>query len=390
MNFQSQLDAALKTPSGPVALNIAEKFMKLCRPSSSKVPWSEAQRSAKITTSLATHRLQGDASIFCSDPPDDVKHPVTVALCHPFVSRDSYPATDSEDFKTATANLRGATPQQRGVNKTLDMSEQRLQMLVAKHPVVATLGFDTTLNHVLEHATGGTPNSRSDMPLADTFMGIVGRVATTGGVIETDERRSLHFHAQHRGGDAAKLMSDVAHDDALCSRALAALDSMITCELALEEHAMDVALTAMHIGRRRGRAFDQDYAKANTSEFEAIASSVVRDKSSHRHMRTCTKSKLGQSGCRVCAPGPHDISATRMSQLEISAPSRRVQATHSHFQSLIVCSTPVTATTTTRLACVVVIIMPYLLKIYPSPKRMKLQLPRIIPGDTSPLSSGGT
>ena len=89
------------------------------------------------------------------------------------------------------------------------------------------------------------------MPLADTFVGIVGRAASTDGAIETDERRSLHFQAQQRGGDAAKLMSDIVYDDALRSRVLGALDSMITCELPLEEHAIDVALTAMHISGRR-------------------------------------------------------------------------------------------------------------------------------------------
>ena len=150
-------------------------------------------------TSLAIHRLQGDASFFSSGSPDDVKHPVTVALCHPFINRHSFPATDSEDFKTATCNLRGAAPEQRGVNTALDMNEQRLQMLVANNPVAAALGFDTTLNQVLEHVIGGSPNVKTDVPLADTFMGIVGRVASTDGVIETDERRSLHFHAQQRG-----------------------------------------------------------------------------------------------------------------------------------------------------------------------------------------------
>ena len=39
VGFQSQLDVALKNPSGPVALTIAQSFMKLCRPSSSKAPW---------------------------------------------------------------------------------------------------------------------------------------------------------------------------------------------------------------------------------------------------------------------------------------------------------------------------------------------------------------
>ena len=51
--------------------------------------------------------------------------------------------------------------------------------------------------------------------------------------------------------------------------------------------------------------------------FEHHARTVVMNKHSHEHCKSCTKTKRGKVGCRYCASWPHDVERTRCMELRM-------------------------------------------------------------------------
>ena len=136
------------------------------------------------------------------------------------------------------------------------------------------------------------------------------------------------------------LVADVADDQALRDQLLQGIDTQLQATLPLEYHAAQLLQRHLQIGSRRDPAFpiplppNKPSDEASTEEwdtyrrklkeewepeFQHHALMVVSSRHFHTHQGTCLLGKRGNTGCRMCAPWPHDIDDTRLVQLHLLA-----------------------------------------------------------------------
>lgn len=236
--FQANLDAALADPMGRPAMDLVEEVLTFCRLSTVKVPWGEGERAAEITKGIAVHRTDGPATSFLSIAPDDVKDHLCIVLSRKFTSRDSFPATDCDEFKAAIKNLQGATADKRGDGTTLDMTEAKLQRDAANNPVAAALAYRFLINNIFDNVLCAAV-SKKDVGLFSSPTGALGKTPHADGVDENNERGSFHTHVQLRGGITPMLLADVAYDKDLRATAVGAIDTTTAARLPVAVHGIN-------------------------------------------------------------------------------------------------------------------------------------------------------
>lgn len=196
-----------------------------------------------------------------------------------------------------------------------------------------------------ENLIGQSSKRLTNKPLEERPKGMWGINSSNHDVKECNDRASMHVHGQSHGGASPGLIADVAADPELLRQVLEALDTQVSAELPLEYHAVYLAQRALHVSKRRDPAHEAPAPPSSKSayatdsvyapyrqrglsyeayrdkvwwpEFEHFAFTVVMNKQSHEHMKSCTKTDRGKVGCRFCAVWPHAIERTRCLELRV-------------------------------------------------------------------------
>ena len=139
------------------------------------------------------------------------------------------------------------------------LNEALQQKLAALNPVATTLFFEQLSEAIFTHLIGMPPTGKrkASARAATRARGVLGRCFAWASVIETNKRKSLHFHASIYGGAAPALLANVAGHAELEALVVQALDSMYSAEADLDLHALDVARKQLNVRMVRCRELDR-------------------------------------------------------------------------------------------------------------------------------------
>jgi hypothetical protein len=181
--------------------------------------------------------------------------------------------------------LRGQTPDERVTNSDLEegrkhrMDEATLQRLAAANPIASALVFDHLAENVRTSLFGQSlerpgnltvPNNCADGTdgnegtAQERKKGVFGMCFLNRDVKECNKRAAVHEHGQAHVSPA--LLADVASNDRLRQKALAAIDTHVQGELPLEYHAIKVLQDVLKVASRRDAAFEIPMPQERTRE----------------------------------------------------------------------------------------------------------------------------
>ena len=287
------------------------------------------ERANEVHALVAGQRAHGAAGIFYTCAPDDVHQPLAVRLStvhraakvhrdaqgvslgHDAFPKDVFPKAKEDAFVSA---LRGQTPGERVTGSDVEegrkyhMDEASLQRLAAANPIASVLTFDhlaenvreslfcqsvqrpgnLTLPNACEEGNEGTTEERK--------KGVFGMCFLNRDVKECNKRAAMHEHGQAHGGVSPALLADVASNDLLRQKALAAIDTHVKGELPLEYHALKVLQDVLKVASRRDAAFEIPMSERTSEavlehnwwpELLHHAHVVVMNRHTHEHQATC-------------------------------------------------------------------------------------------------------
>ena len=374
--YVQELQEARNDPFSKKARALLKEITSFVTIAGAHVPWSAHERKAELTKLYALTRRFGPASCFLSVAPDDVHHPTVLRLCYKSGEADNFPAVPAELLELL--RRAEARPKRRSVpadertesderddesNDELDaavrafnervkeagvlpneeyefqLNEAFQQKLAALKPVATTLFFEQLSEAIFTHLIGMPPTGKrkATARAATRARGVLGRCFAWASVIETNKRKSLHFHASIYGGAAPALLANVAGHPELEALVMQALDSMYSAEADLDLHALDVARKQLNVRMVRhsfleAGTFSCDCepaagsacsATCSRSRFLRGAAASAMSTGLHQikpHKATCFCGAQGKCGCRMARPAGHAIEATRVLEIQHQAP----------------------------------------------------------------------
>ena len=285
------------------------------------------ERANEVHALIAGQRAHGAAGIFYTCAPDDVHQPLAVRRSTVYraakVHRDEqgvllgdyvFPKEAEDAFVNA---LRGQTPDERVTNSDLEesrkhrMDEASLQRLAAANPIASALVFDHLAENVRTSLFGQSlerpgnltvPNNcaegtdGTEGTAQERKKGVFGMCFLNRDVKECNKRAAVHEHGQAHGGVSPALLADVASNDLLRQKALAAIDTHVKGELPLEYHALKVLQDVLKVASRRDAAFEIPMSERTSEavlehnwwpELLHHAHVVVMNRHTHEHQATC-------------------------------------------------------------------------------------------------------
>ncbi len=205
-DFAKQLLQAKKDPKSEHGRKMLKALQPLIASIGSKVPYSPAARRSSFGHCLASMLRFGTASFFLTMSFDDKSNCLSVRLCHPSTSNDSFPATD--------ASLRACMERKdtefkyndhEGHEVRLEVTDKALLRLVSENPAAASMFFRMQFDAVLEcllgvnlHRIRTVPIGESD-PLGNIdTLGVLGLVTDFNANVEVNQVQLEHACLMHK------------------------------------------------------------------------------------------------------------------------------------------------------------------------------------------------
>lgn len=159
-------------------------------------------------------------------------------------------------------------------------------------PIHSAEIFYRTVDYVFSDLIGLKPQNamrNSHVTVADRLKGLFGTPRAFYGVIEAQDRGSLHIHFLLWTSVPADILSDAIYDEQLTIKCTKIVDSIVSASVPDED-------------------LQRYYNRKQADEKVDISSAPVMDKvtnfQTHRHRATCKKGKNGLKNCRMGFPRP--------------------------------------------------------------------------------------
>ena len=297
------------------------------------VPWSEGERKKQFTLNLGIQRVFGPASHFFTTAPDDVHDCNAIRLATPSHGRNVFPAGHSPELRTAVQN-QGIFEYDGG---QLQCTEEALQRRVAKNPIAAAMCFERMMGAVCRNLLRLPSHNECKTSCArvQRRRGAFGQPLAFTRTTETTGRDSLHGHFIAHCGVPPGLLESVANHPALLQVVVDALDTQCRAELPDEYFVVAKFMTLLFVPKPRDAATEVPTAVASLDDFLRLARRVVMNKNLHAHCATCTHTKFGTTGCRLCRPAGHDVASSCVVEVlkagpddTIPSPTFQLRCTH--------------------------------------------------------------
>ena len=330
---QRELHEAIQNPESDLAQKLMNKCFSHLNFSGKDVD-TGALESFKLKSMImeSCKRHSSPPSAFVTLSFNNVDNPRTVRSSFHTVNNDVFPAqfdddcafgSTAKDFIEFLRENSCLTATHEIQQRTLDRSARAAGQMsnpIACVDETRSLPADVCgilFGMPLEHFFRRDTVSRRKTWCFTCNKGILGHAQAVTGVMEDHARGTLHFHFIFIGGLSPFVLREYANVPRLCSAIVSVLDSQH--KASFPQKSMLVRLVQDCVRFRVPP--NPDFAKStcemlraenllshHTSEessIEETTTSVAEadvGKQWHNHMCTCTKGKMGKTGCRLCFP----------------------------------------------------------------------------------------
>ena len=245
--FQARLDAAVKSPESSDAKQLIRILMPHIQFSGAKDAFGPMQRSRTKGQLIAIQKWYGMFSVFLTSSPSLEQHSLTQRLAQPSTSNRFFPATPEsfadqlldEAKSIYTEFISDLRRERDGACKIeLPITYADLSSYIRSNPTASVLVFKRALATILNHLLATPPcfGRKQSIPLRARPRSMFGRSVMSIGVLEEQDRGTLHAHLMWLGGLSPPLLQHIAECPALMDHVASVLATMFTTELPRTVH----------------------------------------------------------------------------------------------------------------------------------------------------------
>ena len=245
--FQTRLDAAIKSPESSDAKQLMGVLMPHIQFSGSKDAFGPMQRSRTKGQLIAIQKWYGMFSVFLTSSPSLEQHSLTQRLAQPSTSNRFFPATPETFADQLLDEARSVytefisdfrRAQDGACDIKLPITYADLSSYIRSNPTASVLVFKRALATLLNHLLATPPcfGRKQSIPLRARPRSMFGRSVMSIGVLEEQDRGTLHAHLMWLGGLSPQLLQHIAECPALMDHVSSVLATMFTTELPRAVH----------------------------------------------------------------------------------------------------------------------------------------------------------
>jgi hypothetical protein len=202
--FGEELERAQLAPESAQAKALLKRIQPHIRTSSTKVPYSAAQRKSSMSHLWSMTYHYGLPTVFFTFAPFDTTGLWNLRMSFPQHSNQGFPA-DPGGFAEALCG---------GSDTYIDIpiTWPALQKLLANNPAAAAEVFRLMVSDLFEILLGLKPDKDSKRTAPEPRQGVFGTALSAFGVSEEQGRGTLHMHLLFWGGLPAEVLQRAAAD----------------------------------------------------------------------------------------------------------------------------------------------------------------------------------